>query len=45
VIAINHSAAPATMSVTGHDLLTDSGVGPTVTVQGGETLVVRVASP
>ncbi len=45
VIAINHSAAPATLSVTGHDLLTDSGVGPTVTVQGGETLVVRVASP
>lgn len=42
VIAINHSPAVATVSVSGVDLLTGANVGPELALAAGETAVVRV---
>ena len=42
VIAINHSDGEAEVEVAGHELLTDTPVGPRLVVPAGQTAVVRV---
>ena len=42
VIAINHSDGAAEVEVAGHELLTDTPVGPRLVVPAGQTAVVRI---
>ena len=42
VIAINHSDGEAEVEVAGHELLTDTPVGPRLVVPAGQTAVVRI---
>lgn len=42
IVAVNHSSAPASVRVSGRDLLSGRAVGPDVPVPAGETFVVRV---